>query len=289
VAFYLLFHLLDLGGFARQFVRTVHWPAFGTAAFDGVLAGELRGGRIAADDLLAGYDDAGGFDSILLANPYRAILGVAGKPPDFNEQQLDGSALPIPALQMAGVRFVITEAERPDLPLVGTSGGDRLYRVSNPVPRAAFFALDQAVFLPRQKLLDAFLEQPQRDKLLLPAESRTYLFAAAGNLERPTAVTYSRPSSDEIRVDIAAGQGGFVHVLESWDPGWSAQVDGKPGLVAIANGFSMAVPVAAGEHAIRLRYQTTGRAVGWILSIISAGLLAVLIRTARGPQGAASP
>ena len=288
VAFYLLFHLLDLGGFAQQFVRIVHWPAFGTAAFDGVLAGELRGGRIAADDLLAGYDDAGGFDSILLANPYRAILGVAGKPPDFNEQQLDGSALPIPALQMAGVRFVITEAERPDLPLVGTSGTDRLYRVSNPVPRAAFFAMDQAVFLPRQKLLDAFLAQPQRDKLLLPAESQTYLSATGGKLEIPTAVTYSRPSSDEIRLHTAAGQAGFVHVLESWDPGWSAQVDGKPGLVGIANGFSMAVPVEAGEHAIRLRYQTTGRTVGWILSFISVTLLAVLIRTARVSQGAAA-
>ncbi|MGD0772566.1 MAG: hypothetical protein ABSC05_07060 [Candidatus Solibacter sp.] len=294
VTFCLLFHLADLGGFARQFVRTVHWPAFGTAAFDGVLAGEIKGGRIAADDPLAGYDDAGGFDSILLANPYRAILGVAGEPPDFNEQQLDGSSLPIPALQMAGVRFVITEAERPDLQLVSTSGTDRLYRVSNPVPRAAFFAMDQALFLPRQKLLDAFLAQPRRDKLLLPAESRAYLSRSpsagpGGNHEIPTAVTYSRPSSDEIRLHTAAGQAGFVHMLESWDPGWSAQVDSKPGLVAIANGFSMAVPVEAGEHAIRLRYQTAGRTVGWILSIISAGLLALLIRAERVTQDAASP
>jgi uncharacterized membrane protein YfhO len=94
-------------------------------------------------------------------------------------------------------------------------------------------------------------------------------------------VTYSRPSSDEIRLDAAVGQAGFVHVLESWDPGWSAQVDGKRGLVTIANGFTMAVPVEAGQHAIRLRCHTAGRTAGWILSFLSAGLLAVLIWTTR--------
>ena len=287
IAFCLLFHGLDLSGFARQFVQTVHWPAFGTTAFDRVLARELKDGRIAADDALAGYDDVSTFDSILLANPYHAILGIAGAPRDLNEQHLDGSSLPLPALQIAGVRFVITEAERPDLELVSESGSDRLYRVSNPVPRAAFFAKDKAIFLPREKLLDVFLSQPQRDTLLLPAESRTYLSRSpspglGGHNDSRALVTYSRPSSDEIRLDTAAGQAGFVHVLESWDPGWSAEVDGKPGLVTIANGFSMAVPVEAGKHAIRLRYQTAGRTVGWILSFLSAGLLAVLIWTARG-------
>jgi hypothetical protein len=296
VGFCLLFHVLDLGGFALLFVHTVHWPAFGTVAFDGILARELKDGRIAADDALAGwyrdrYDDAGIFDSILLANPYRAILGIAGAPRDFNVQHLDGSSLPIPALQIAGVRFVITATERRDLELVSNSGDAYLYRVPNPVPRAAFFAKDKTHFVPQQKLLDVFLSQPQRDKLLLPAESRTYLSRSpsAGlgdNDENQTAVMYSRPSSDEIRLETAAGQAGFVHVLESYDPGWSAEVDGKRGLVAIANGFSMAVPVEAGKHAIRLRYQTAGRTVGWILSFISASLLAVLIWTARGTQGA---
>ncbi len=287
VAFCLLFHMLDLGGFAQKFVQPLDWPAAGTAAFDRVLARELKDGRIAADHTLAGYDDVGVFDSILLANPYRAILGIAGAQPNLNEQQLDGSSLPIPALQIAGVRFVITQTARRDLELVSTAGDDYLYRVSNPVPRAAFFAEDQALFVPRQELLDAFLSQPQRDKLLLPAESRADLSrplssAISDRNENQIAVTYSRPSSDEIRLETAAGQAGFVHVLESFAPGWSAEVDGKRGLVTIANGFSMAVPVEAGKHAIRLQYRTVGRTVGWILSFISAGLLAVLLWTARG-------
>ncbi len=282
----LLFHVLDLGGFARQFVRTVQWPAFGTAAFDRILNRELKGGRVAADDALAGYDDVGVFDSILLADPYRAVLGVAGAPPDFNEEQLDGSQLPIRALQIAGVRFVITGAGRRDLELVDKSGEACLYRVSNPVPRAAFFAREKTHFVPRQKLLDLFLSRPQRDRLLLPAESVAYLSPSPSigfsrTNEGPTAVTYSRPSSDEIRLETSTGQAAFVHVLESYDPGWSAQVDGRPGLVTVANGFTMAVPVEAGRHAVRLRYQTPGRTLGWILSLVSAALLAALIRSAR--------
>ena len=72
--------------------------------------------------------------------------------------------------------------------------------------------------------------------------------------------------------------------MESYDPGWNAQVDGKRGIVTIANGFSLAVPVEAGKHVIHLRYQTDGLTVGWILSLLSASLLAVLIWTARGTQ-----
>ena len=282
VAACLLLHFLDLGGFSRQFVRTVHYTAFGTQAFNGILAREIQGGRVAADDELADYDDAGGFDSLLLANPYRAILGVAGHPLDFNEEMLDGSTLPIPALQVAGVRFVITVEDRPDLELVKASGGDFLYRVPDPVRRAAFFAGDRVRFLPRGNLLDEFLARRQPGELLLPTESRTLPSASGGNLRVPPSASYFRPSSDEIRLETTSGQAGFAHVLESWDPGWSAQVDGQRAPVAIANGFSMAVPVEAGRHAIRLRYQTAGRTAGWILSLISGGLLAMLLWSARG-------
>ena len=231
------------------------------------------------------YDDAGIFDSVLLANPYRAILGIAGAPRGLNVQQLDASALPVPALQMAGVRFAILSDERRDLELASHTEDAFLHRVPNPVPRAAFFAAEQALFAPRDKLLDLFLSQPRRDKLLLPEEFQTRL-SDSPSAGPGGAVTYSRPSSDEILLDTTAGQAGFAHVLESWDPGWSAEVDGKPAPVAIANGFSMAVPVEPGKHAVRLRYRTVGRTTGWILSGVSAGLLALLLYPTRVAKAA---
>jgi len=216
----------------------------------------------------------------MLANPYRAVFGAAGEPADYNNQQLDGSELPIPALQIAGVKFVITPAARPDLELASKAGPDHLYRVPDPMPRVAFFASGNADYRPQGELLDAFLSEPRRDRLLLPLETEPYL-AAAGPLAGWGSVTYARPSSDEIRLESDSRQAGFVHVLESYDPGWSAEVDGRRTAVTIANGFSIAVPVAPGRHAIRLRYQTVGRTVGWALSFLSTGMLLILIWAAR--------
>jgi hypothetical protein len=96
-------------------------------------------------------------------------------------------------------------------------------------------------------------------------------FIGAGEVE------YSRPSSDEIQVMSQSGQAGSVSLLESYDPGWKADVDGRPAVVEIANGFAMKVPVPAGRHRLRLRYETPGRSLGWILSLVSAGMLAGLL------------
>lgn len=243
----LLFHVLDLGGFAWLFVITVPRESSNAPAFEQILAREVKDARIAAsDDLMTQYrgryDDVGVFDSILLAKPYRAILALNGSPADLNEQRLDGSELAIPALQGAGVRFVITTTERTDLELVSSTEDAYLYRVPNPAPRAGLLA------------------ENHRDN---------------------SVVEYFRPSSDEIRLETAADQAGLVRVLESYDPGWTAEVDGARAPVLLANGFSMAVPVAPGKHTVALRYRTPGRTTGLVLSLFSAALLGCLIWTAR--------
>ena len=56
---------------------------------------------------------------------------------------------------------------------------------------------------------------------------------------------------------------------------------GRHGRTSPANGFAMAVPVPAGSHIVRLRYDTPGRTTGEGLSLLSLGLLAVLIASAR--------
>jgi len=94
----------------------------------------------------------------------------------------------------------------------------------------------------------------------------------------PQSLSYSRPAPDEIRIQASDSQSGFVYVLESFDPGWIASVDGAPATVLPANGFAMAVPVTAGAHAIRLIYETPGRGTGIALSLASLVLLGVLVR-----------
>jgi hypothetical protein len=249
VAACLLFHAVDLGGFTRAFIQPLPWTdVVGIPSFAGRIIAEAKDERVVADDFdvwcQQRYDDAGGFDSIILANTYRALLSLAGADPKLNEEELEASRFPARALQATGVRFVITDSPRNDLERIADDGDSILYRVLAPAPRASFVAESSG------------------------AES--------------FGVVYSRPSSDRIELESTADQPGFVQVLESWDPGWSARVDGSSAPVVPANGFAMAVPVNAGRHAIRLSYRTPGRAFGWILSITDIALLGVLVRKVRG-------
>lgn len=296
VATCILFHVFDLGGFTRVFVVTVEQQPKEPPPFAQTLDREVKDGRVAlSGDLVPHYDDryddVGVFDSLLLANPYRAILGLNGDPLDLNIQRVDGGELRVPALQAAGVRFVVTSTERADLPLVSTGEELYLYRVPDPAPRAAFYAPDQIEYVGRHDVLSKFLAGMAREKLLLPVDIRPDVSLTHVSVEDrgSNSVSYKRPSSDEIRLQTAGNRGGFVEVLESYDPGWHGEVDGVPAPVVPANGFSIAVPVAAGRHAIRLWYETPGRVTGGVLSAMSALLLCTLLWNVRVQRARLAP
>ncbi len=279
----LIGHAADLGGFVRLFIQPADGYDF-PQSFREILDRDLGNARIASQDpeVHEMYDDSGIFDSILLANSYRAVTGLAGFPPGFNEQRIIASELPVSALQATGVRFVITSGRRGDLDLVSSTDEENLYRVPDPFPRTAFFGGQQVDFVPSGAALGAFLSEPRRDRLLLPLDAgRGYTsesdLAVIERSGRRVETKYSRPSSDQIRIATAPDRPGFVGLLESYDPGWRATVDGVPAPVEMANGFSMAVPVKAGQHLVILRYSTPGRGTGVLLSLACAGLLVALL------------
>jgi hypothetical protein len=280
-------HFLDLWGFTHWFIQLT--PREGQhPEFEAILDRELGGARIAeerGDRILSNedrYDDAGGFDSIFLARFYRGLLALAGSPPNLNRQWIDASQLPVKALESTGVRFVIMTETRTDLELAGRTADTNLYRVTNPAGRTDFFTEDQTEFAAERQIPDLFAANP-RNKLLLPPGSREWLprNRASDSTIHQAAVDYWRPWSDEILLRASSGQPGFVHVLEAFDPGWTATVDGAGTPVLPANGFTMAIPIPAGSHAVRLRYNTPGRAMGAGLSLVSFGLLAALIASAK--------
>ncbi len=286
VATCLALHFLDLSWFAHWFIQPASPPGV-TREFESILARDTGNGRIAPDrerGLWYGprYDDVGAFDSIFLAQPYRAIAALNGLPPNFNEQDFDGSRYSVAALEATGVRFVISAERRSDLELVSRSEDLNLYRVSNPAPRAAFFAENMTEILPEEKILERFVSHPRAERLLLPEDARKYVTRArAASVPGQAAIRMFRPSSDEILLETDTAQPGFVSVLEAYDPGWKGSVDGKDAPVVRANGFSMAIPVIAGKHSVRMRYQLPGRLVGGGFSGLSLGLLMVLIWVSR--------
>jgi hypothetical protein len=246
-------HFLDLWGFAHWFIQ-VNPREEGKPAFQAILDRETGDGRIAEQRVYQmvsnddRHDDVGGFDSIFLARFYQGILALAGAPPGVNRQLIDGSEFPVKALEATGVRFVITTKTRTDLQLAASDEDTNLYRVKNPAPRAEFVATAGA--------------------------------ARRWASHRST-VDYQRPSSDEILLRTISDRAEFVHVLEAYDPGWTATVDAAGAPLLPADGFAMAVPVPAGNHTVRLRYETPGRAMGAGLSLLSLACLVWLIASTR--------
>jgi hypothetical protein len=292
-------HAVDLGGHARAFVRTRPRAAPAMPAGERVLVERLESGRVAIDfNLSLGlnrrFDDVGFFDSIILARPYAAVLALAGAPPTTNVQAFSGSALPAPVLAGLGVRYVVTAGERSDLPLV-LSAPYRLYEVPRPQPRAAFFPADRVERVAEVEMLRRLRtrEPPLGPTPMLPPAAGT---PPSGN-ERTgepvpggTAVVgYRRESSDRIVVTIDAPAEGFVRLLESWDPGWRATVDGVVAPVVRSDTFLLAVRVGAGAHRVVLEYETPGARAGAAMSIASLRRLARLLRTVRPGGETACP
>ncbi len=281
-------HFGDLWSFSHLFIQVVPREA-ASPPFQQILDRQLGGGRVARqwdEAFWEGdrYDDLGGFDSIFLARFDRGLLALAGDPPSLNRQLIDASKLPVTALAATGVKFVLTTETRADLELIGSTDDGNLYRVANPVPRASFFTTDDVEYVERTEIPELFaaLRHSKRSKLLLPAEERSNRRSESGNsLPGEAKVDYFRPSSDEIQLQIRSGRPGFVYVVEAYDPGWSATVDQAETPLVPANGFAMAAFVQAGQHTVRLRYRTPGRATGELLSLLSLGLLACLIASTK--------
>ena len=91
------------------------------------------------------------------------------------------------------------------------------------------------------------------------------------------AVTYERPSSDVIVLKVRTNQSGFLRVLESFDPGWSANVDGVLTPVLPADDFALAIRLDPGIHEVHLQYDTPGARTGAAISLVSLLLLVPLV------------
>ena len=278
----LAIHAIDLAEHDRRFIMptslSVPLAEYETIA---KILSQVGDARVAMDYQLElamnrTVDDLGFFDSIMLARSYRAILNLGGLPSDLNIQVFNGSEISSRALAATGVKFVITEVERPDLPNEGRIGRVKIYRVPTPSRRAEFFDNHRIRFLPPDQL-DSTLRDSKVDlaSVLLLADE----YAVAGpevmaeKSDDHPMVNYRRPNSDQIEITVTTGRSGYLRVIESWDPGWSATVNGSPVPVVPAMGALLAVPIVPGRNEVRFVYGTPGATLGRAVSIVSLVLL----------------
>ncbi len=102
--------------------------------------------------------------------------------------------------------------------------------------------------------------------------------AAAGDPGAPSTPSAHviRGGNTELVVSADAGPaGGYLNVLDSYDPWWIVDVDGRRAPLLRANGIFRAVRLAPGRHDVRLRYRPVPFYIGMAVSGLTAALLLV--------------
>lgn len=284
----LLIHGLDVGLTSRTF--DLRLPGMDQAAFERALAPALQtvgDGRIAMDghvylDSNRRYDDVGFFDSVILARPYALMMDLTGAPMTLNEQQVNGSLFSPRALETAGVKFVFTFLQLPHLRSIGQLDVLNAYVVNAPASRAAFFPVNRVVFVEDSQMRNA-IRNPEFDpgQLLLIPRGDMPTSRAADISTEPAQVRYSRVHSDRIECSVTTGQPGYLRIIESWDPGWSATVNGRPANVSPALGALLAVPLEPGVNEVVLQFRTPGVRLGRVMTCLSVAGIVILIAVRR--------
>lgn len=159
----------------------------------------------------------------------------------------------------------------------------KLYELPPPLPRA--FVVTSSMVIPNadvqtEKLFDPAFDP--RETVMLEKEAPY----AVGLPAAPVAVRDAEFLADEttsvtIRVSLVESDG-FVVLHDTWDPNWTATVDGLPAEVLRANGLFRAVHVVAGEHVVRFAYRPTPFYAGLAISGVTALLLVIVGATRLG-------
>ena len=84
-------------------------------------------------------------------------------------------------------------------------------------------------------------------------------------------VTTTKRSDNAIALKVTATRPAMLVVSESWFPGWSALIDGKPAKVLRVDTVALGVSVPAGHHQVSLSYRAPGFRLG---ATVSAAALA---------------
>jgi hypothetical protein len=279
----LFLHVVDLSRHDLHFVHPSPIAGFSLDTASESLRQRVGDGRIAVDCTLLAplnreIDDVGFFDSIMLARPYRALLDLTGAPPGLNIQVLNGSQLSPRALAATATKVVVTITQRRDLPSIGGDNVLHIYAVPSPAPQATFLPLTMASYLDEMEIHER-LRNPQFNPqlfIMLPRNADKPERPRSGSLRSDFSVAYERRSSDVILVKVRSSQAGFIRVIESFDPGWSATVDGASAPVLPADDFLLAVPLDPGTHEVRFSYATPGAKTGVAISLLSFPLLLLL-------------
>ncbi len=79
---------------------------------------------------------------------------------------------------------------------------------------------------------------------------------------------------DHVELEVSARRAALAVILDSFDPGWSARVDGRATPVLRADVAFRALPVPPGRHRVEMEYWPRGLTLGLALSALTAAFVA---------------
>jgi hypothetical protein len=189
-------------------------------------------------------------------------------------------------LDLAGVRYAVVEGPSRKLPgwrlvakglvpdpgLLPPDGRKRMleytiYENDARLPRA-FVVGRAAAILPRDSSMRRLATlEPRREVLLaqdvLPVGSREPFHAA----------TIRSYRSDRVVVEADLSAPGYLILTDTYYPGWTALVNGKPAPVLPANYAFRAVPLGPGKHVVTFEFAPPGAQPGMILSLLTVAVV----------------
>jgi hypothetical protein len=89
-------------------------------------------------------------------------------------------------------------------------------------------------------------------------------------------VTWSEDAPERVVLTVESSRPGFLVLRDTYYPGWSATVDGRPVPLLRADVLFRAVPIEAGAHTVEMRYRSLPFERGALIAAVALGLTALL-------------
>jgi hypothetical protein len=162
-----------------------------------------------------------------------------------------------------------------------SAGEVHVFRVPGTLPRA--------LVVPEARTADGLrayqvLFEPTfdpRSTILLPSTER----AGPAGPSAPWRIDIREERADRLGLTVTTARPGFLVVVDGYDKGWEAALDGQPVPVLRANVAFRGVAVPAGTHDVRLRYRPPRLGLGLTVSALSLAALLGLLWFGRGRAG----
>ncbi len=172
------------------------------------------------------------------------------------------------------VAFVVSDREESDPPWpVAAEGmwndsGFVIQRNATAMPRG--YVVPRATVLPdhRDVVLSSLAAIDPRSSVTMSVDPLAGM--APGPRQPFTAVGWTATDPDRPTLLVTTAAPGLLVVADSWMPGWTATVDGRPAPILRGNYAQRVIPLPEpGRHVIVMEYRPPGLILGGAISIVS--------------------